>query len=976
MKYIIIILIALIGIPSVFAQGDMPVMADGKTKYYIKVYDGDTNEKVLYNNASHASWQTKIQVADFFDGSSSQLWSFQATEMFPGYFSVINHDETLSDEAFLMSWSWHAYMGANRDPAISPEMQYRFVEVADGWYKFETIEKEDGLNNQPYTPGADALNITDGGFAQFRDVKSADVTSDNMVNKVFKIVEFNPMALFEDAIIRGDDVYNATPDISESVRYDLFYQLEKAREVRVFGSESQILAHQDILDSVLNNFNMAVSLNDAIEAAEEFIAESVVDNDVKTAFTDLINDASGFLNADVIDYPAINGYITNIDEATKLVNAIETAEEYKLTLAEADPRFVSAVDFAIENAKNILDAEILDVDAASGSIFVLENIKELVIAVTEANELIATTQEAIEATGDAEIIQVFEDAKAIYIAEIDAVIAAVSVSGINSSIIDNGLNSLKAAKSTFQKSLEAGDTFIVLNNPGFEAGLENWNVESPTPGAAYPENKGVDGSKSITCWKGADYQMKVYQSITDIPNGNYIVTCMANVNIDSTIALFAESDGIVKMSPVTNIGGLVKRTVEIEVTNGAMEFGIRGAGENNSIPKGNWIVFDEFEVKLSSVVPVANADFEAGLENWDVEGVVAAAYPENKGVDASKSITCWRGQPYNISISQSLALDNGVYTLSAVAKTNVDSAFVVFGESEGVVQSAYVVGDQLAKFKTSLTVTDGMLKFGIKGAGEDNAVPKGNWIVFDNIELTRTPDVAVSNWNFEQGMTNWLAEGVTAAAYAQNKGVDGSQSITCWRGQDYNISVSQTTNGIINGTYAVSVMANTNADSAFVVFGESNDIVKTAPVVGAQLSKTEAIVEVHDGSLKFGVKGAGEDNAVPKGNWVVFDNVELKIQSIIPTYVEVTPSPSELSATGVNDNYLENSIIYRQINQSLSISSVNEIVKYKVYSLTGAQVAAESVNNKHISITVPRGIYVVSLLTNTGYVETKKIIVR
>lgn len=144
MKYIIFVLSLIISVSS-FAQDDILVKTDG-TKYYIRIYDGDTNEKVLYHDSSHSDWKTKVRVADYFDGSNNQLWSFEATEEYPGYFSIVNYDEGITLQHHLMSWNWNAYFSDARDPLTDMEMQFRAVEAYDGYFIIETIE-----NQQDYT---------------------------------------------------------------------------------------------------------------------------------------------------------------------------------------------------------------------------------------------------------------------------------------------------------------------------------------------------------------------------------------------------------------------------------------------------------------------------------------------------------------------------------------------------------------------------------------------------------------------------------------------------------------------------------------------------------------------------------------------------------------------------------------------------------------------------------------------------------
>ncbi|MGQ1784891.1 T9SS type A sorting domain-containing protein [Saccharicrinis sp. GN24d3] len=968
MKYLVSILIITCSMTMGWAQQAFEPKVDG-TKYYIQVYDGETNEKILYQNAAHPSWQTKIQLADFFDGSLSQLWTFKATAMYPGYYSVFNHDENLTEAHHLMSWNWNAYLGANRDPADSPEMQYRFIEVADGWYKFETIEKEDGLNGIAYTPGADALNLKAEGFVSFSDVKSADVTPQNMINNVFRFVEFDPLTAYDNSLEIGENLYKTYPNAPETARYDFFYALEKGREARVFATESEILASQDMIYEAIAKFTRVVEFDTMLTDALTFINASDADSDVKTSFTALVNNADEAFNAGSLSSEDIEVITLDIAAAKELVEAIIAAQTFGTSLTGLDSRLRSGVANAVSSAKAILISAQGNADAYNAAILHLEKMEDTILEINTATELLEGTQE-------------FEEAKEILSTAIEAAIVAINTVDVTSEELDASIAAMQEAIKTFQKALEAGDTLVELLNAGFESDLADWVVDSPTPSAAYPENKGVDGSRSITCWKGSEYQMRVYQSISGIPNGTYTVSCFATVRTTDDFSLFAASDANYQVLPLVNNGTLTQRTVEIEVTNGMLEFGLKGSGSDNMVPAGSWVVFDAFEVKWASQTKVTNGDFENDLTDWSVEGDVSRAYPENKGVDGSRSITCYGGADYAISVSKTLSgLENGTYAVSAMAKTNVDNAFVVSGESAGVESMVPVTGNQLMKFKTVVTVTDGTLTVGVHGAGENNAVPAGNWVVFDNVEVVRMPNIPVVNAGFNADLTDWLVDSPTPeAAYAQNRGIDGSRSITWWRGSDYQMMVYQSINNISNGTYKISCVYRNSSEGAIGLFAESGANIVDLPLPlynnGEQdLTKSEIEITVSDGTLSFGIRGQGDNNGVPAGQWIVYDEFQVLLKTITPVYEEAIPQNQEVIPEIIERAIPESEpkIIYSQGGQSLNIQSSDVIVKYAVFSLTGSMVDTQQTSRNSVSIPLNRGIYIVRITTENGVVDTKKM---
>ena len=563
---------------------------------------------------------------------------------------------------------------------------------------------------------------------------------------------------------------------------------------------------------------------------------------------------------------------------------------------------------------------------------------------------------------------------------VEQAIETINTVGTSLTGLDEALLDVQNAINAFGRALEADDTSVELKNADFESGLSDWNIESPSPEAAYPENKGVDGSGSITFWKGSDYQMKVYQSISNIPNGTYQISCFAKVNADSTIALFAESGENNVVLPITNEGGLIKRVVEVEVTNGMLQFGIKGSGVNNSIPAGNWIIFDAFEVKWKAMVSIQNPGFENEFEGWVNDASPNVPYLENRGVDGSRSVTCWNGADYFVKTSQTITgLKNGSYAVSAMTKTPVDSLFTIFGISGGTTTTEHILSaEALTKSKVLVQVTDGTLEFGIKGAGENNSVPKGNWVIFDNFEVVRMPDLGIINPGFEHDFTGWSkGSDVDWIPYIENKGVEGSKSVTFWQNADYWVYTSQVLSGLLNGTYEISAMTNTANEGSFVLFGTSRgEEFVHAMAATSGLEKNKVLAKVTDQMLDFGIRGAGEGNSVPAGHWIVFDNFEVKIKSIPPEYEMVLPAPMRMLVTKIEAQNVDYRFTYWQDNQRLNIRSTDTIIKYSVYSITGAMIEQKETKNNHLSIPMRRGIYIIRVLTENGFVDTEKVSIK
>lgn len=965
MKNIIFILTILFSL-SGFAQDIIPVKTDG-TKYYLEVYDGVTNKKVLQYEA-RAAWQYAIFTGDFFDGSDKQLWSFEATAMYPGYFSIVN--QKLTNTYHLMSYSWFAYFtnASNRDPKTDKEMQYKFVKVTGDYYKLITIEKptDGSLYGINYTPGPDALNVDKTGQADFEEIKSSVITPNNMVNMVFKIVEFNPVALFEESIVRGDKLFNENTGASEKARYDLFYTLEKAREIRVFGTDAEMLAFQKNIDKSMADFNSFLSLNEAVKSAKTFIEGSTVGTDVKTSFNAIVAQIEEFVKSSKLDYNAIAGYKAKLAEAQNLVTSIVNSETYRATLTDAGLN--SGMLASINAAKAVIANITSDATAYTGSIAQLAKTKELSDEIIIAQNLIAATQE-------------FADAKVILNQAITKAIAAANTSGSTVATLDVALKEMQAAIAAFKRALEAGDTVVNLENPGFESGFTKWVTVTNVTGVPYTENKGVDKSKSMTVWKGSAYQFMISQSIGGLPNGKYQVITMGQVSADNSIALFAKSGSNVTELPLLKeTGGLIKRVLEIEVSDGMLQFGVKGTGVDNAIPAGNWGVFDAFEVKWMSKHTILNPGFENGLTDWTKNTTPAnAAYPENKGVDKSKSITCWAGSAYNVSISQTLTgLKNGTYAVSAMTNSPADNLFSIYGKSGGVVSATSIpLSSGLVKNKVVVNVTDGTLEFGIKGNGENNGVPAGKWIVFDNFEVVRLPDLGLINPGFEDGFNGWKSVATTGVPYLENKGVDKSKSVTFWKGSNYNAVTSQSVSGIANGSYELSAMTNVSAADVFDLFGQSaGNVSKLTLAATTALVKNKVTVSVTDSSLEFGIKGSGEGNAIPAGKWIVFDSFELKLKTITPEYIEVKNALTSEMVTGLSPIEDKFTLKWWQTDNVVHVNASEVMSSMSVYSITGAKVLDIKPNSTQVSFPSSKGIYLLRVKSGYNTESIQKIVVR
>lgn len=975
MKRLITLTVVLGFFGTVWAQQDFVPKFDG-TKYYMVIYDGDKNEKVLRFNPS-AAWNEGVTFSNYFDGSNSQLWVFEEPGEKPGYINVRNLNETLSAKHFLKSWSWYAYLepqsgGREGDQEKDLELIYRFKHVFDGWQALETIEKPKGLYGVDYTPGPDALNLNAKGVASFSGVKTSGITKENAVNKVFKLVEFNPMALFVQSLERGQEMYETNKDVSEAARADFFYVLEKGREKRVFGTEADMLAYQPALDAAIVAFNNFVGLEKSVTDAKLFISTSAVENDVKASFNKVIAEVEDYLGSSDPDYSLINGYKADLTNAAKLVDAVIKAETYILTLSEIeDTSLVSGMQVAIDRGKVILDNTANGSSEYNGAVSYLSAMEQLLNEIVGAKELIAASQG-------------FDEAKSNLNAEIDKALVMANNPETTLDELNAAVKDFQNDIKVFKKALEAGDTTIALENPGFENSFNNWNSVSDTEGIPYTQNAGVDGSKNMAVWKGADYHVTTYQSLAGIPNGKYQISMMAVVSAGDKISFFAQSGNNMKVQALAfDAWTYTKRTIEVEVTDGTLKFGVRGAGENNMIPANVWGIFDDFEVKWLSTVPLQNPGFESSFDGWtstsDTNGI---PYTQDAGVDGSKNMAVWKGSDYHVITAQTVNIPNGKYKVSVMSIISKSDCIALFAKSGEKMEVNILPFEEWTYTKRSITldVTDGTLQFGIKGSTADNLIPANVWGTFDNFEIVRLPDVKLTNPGFEQDFAGWTKDSDTDwMPYIEKKGVDGSKSVTYWQGVEHHVSTFQTLNNLFNGEYEVSAMTLTSNDNSYLLFGSSGTDEKTTSILSSGgLVKNKVLAKVSDNSLTLGIKGSGENNKVTAGHWIVFDNFEILMKSIIPEYIDEGKSVNAKQSvvTSVEpDIAVGNKITWWQTNDGLNVKSDNTMEMLTIYTLTGSKITQIKPRSDAVTISLAGGFYILEVRSGKSLVNVEKVFI-
>lgn len=269
MKKIIILITALIStqiITHAQKADSVPVLLDAKTTYYMVIYDGVNNDKVVEFDQS-LSWKHRLKAANF-TGALTQLFKFDPADSVPGYLNI--NSASLGPNFYLKSFRWFSYMEnqvgkREGNEEKDPELNYKFRNLFDDWYVLETIEKDSGLNKQPYTPGAQALNQkTETGYLDFTDLKSDSITPENAQYRVFKLVEFSAQDLFDNTLKNGQILHDTATGVTDQERADFFYKLEKARSIRLFGTPNEMIEHQAVLDAEIADFLTLVAIRNPL----------------------------------------------------------------------------------------------------------------------------------------------------------------------------------------------------------------------------------------------------------------------------------------------------------------------------------------------------------------------------------------------------------------------------------------------------------------------------------------------------------------------------------------------------------------------------------------------------------------------------------------------------------------------------------------------------------------------------------------
>ncbi|HCC70331.1 MAG TPA: hypothetical protein DEQ09_04160, partial [Bacteroidales bacterium] len=447
--------------------------------------------------------------------------------------------------------------------------------------------------------------------------------------------------LLESLINDAEIVYNDNQDASEAALEYLFYEIEKARETRVFGTDSEIILAQTRLSKAIETFLNVVNIDSVIANAYSFILNSTAEDDIKLAFEAIVDNANDLVNEPDVSFDTIPYLAERIVEATNLVNSIVTAVNYSSQLAAVDTRLSDGLQISIDQAKTLIMNLAGSPDDFNMAAYKLDETIELIKQILTATSLIDNTED-------------FEEAKTALNDVIEANIIVLANTGSTGADIDVAIENMINAIIIFKETTQTGEVQIILKNPGFEDNVQNWTVSTDDQsgwGVYIDTVNGVDGSRDLSFWSGVDYTGIASQSLINLPNGMYEISLMAIVTADNCFTLFGQSDGnLVETQLLFEDWTYTKRKIQIEVTDGTLIFGFKGSADGNLIPANQWARIDNFEIKLLPDIIIDNPGFEQDMTGWTVitddQSGWGVYIDATNGVGGSQDLSFWSGVDY------------------------------------------------------------------------------------------------------------------------------------------------------------------------------------------------------------------------------------------------------------------------------------------------------------------------------------------
>ncbi|MCL6454581.1 MAG: glycosyl hydrolase 53 family protein [Alicyclobacillus sp.] len=395
----------------------------------------------------------------------------------------------------------------------------------------------------------------------------------------------------------------------------------------------------------------------------------------------------------------------------------------------------------------------------------------------------------------------------------------------------------------------------LVQNAGLENGSSGWT--SSNPAVATPSTSGTahNGSGEIHYWSATAFQnARVFQTITNVPNGTYTLSVWAEGSSTSGASQIpylyatgfnASNPSEVQQQSLQQYGWNIWKqyTMQVTVTSGQVTIGVNCNGD-----AGAWGDVDDFYFGLPPVSDTATQT-----------QAVSATGPDGQALGTSQIV------PYRVpyvTLSSPTPGATIYYTTDGSDPTTSSTTEVYTGPlslTRNTELKAYAIAPG---YRGSLVTS---YDFTVDEAQDSNLVPNGGFDTAASLGPWRLSGVPEggdgSSYVFDA--TDSATPGIVYA---------GNGAFQYWSAKPYQFTLSQTVTGLPNGVYTLSVESAGANNSILQPDGRAtNDASKATLTLSAETTSTsESVNMINEGT---NTNGWNQWNRFEVPNIVVRDGV-------------------------------------------------------------------------------------------------------
>ena len=427
------------------------------------------------------------------------------------------------------------------------------------------------------------------------------------------------------------------------------------------------------------------------------------------------------------------------------------------------------------------------------------------------------------------------------------------------------------------------DMSAFIGNPTIEGRGIFWSSTTGC-GCNYTTNK-HDGTTGgfLENWSGSGPVGKMYQTLTDLPNGVYELKMKAFRNndisgkngVEDAVYVFANND----QTQVTTNDVTTYYTVRTTLTNGTLEFGLRQETQGSQ-----WIGLDEVSLTYF------------GVDLSELKASVQATYNELQGLSKDAVPSAFASMMQNLLDKYSTLpnTESGLTDANNELKDLIATYHLVNSEytklqalitsCENIVSNSQ---ETTSGAKTTFTAAINTAKTNVANATTADAING----IYNTLETARQTYVGVAeplngikfdytfmvvNPKFDEGTKGWAFDtGAPNNGIATNQGgaITGNY-FENWKWESYTGEIYQELTGLPSGRYILTAAAfrdqlitdATDGDAVYVFANDAETLVNAATPAFYSVE-----VSITAGTLRFGVR-----SKVVKYRWMGIDNVSLE----------------------------------------------------------------------------------------------------